>query len=278
MVDTENFPPHRNLKYGDTHYRLGHQIARGGYSTVYQAQDTWSNALAIKEFNEKASEAMWKNEVSNYMQLQHPKIIYMYGAFALEGKFYIAMEYAGLSIGRVNLSDERERQLILMLAAKCMLEALHFMHDKGFVHTDINPGNALLELTSDNRPVGVKLCDLGLAIPEKYLRRGKHKAKWNPSPECVDGEEFGFESKAMDVYSTAQVLMEILNGGGLDRYSDEEICSGALREKALSFNDPMGDALAQALVPRVSERVDAMRLWRLIRNAGSRHLLVNPID
>ena len=155
-----------------------------------------------------------------------------------------------------------------MLAAKCMLEALHFMHDKGFVHTDINPGNALLELTSDNRPVNVKLCDLGLTVPEKHLRPGKHKSKWNPSPESIEGSGFGPETHAMDVYSTAQVLMELLNGGNIERYTDDEICSGALREKALRFDDPIGDALAQALVLDTKERVSAMELWQLIRKAG----------
>jgi serine/threonine protein kinase len=268
MVDQENFPPHRRLLYGKIAYTLGHQIARGGYSTVYKAQDSWSNSLAIKEFNEKASPGMWENEVSNYMQLRHPKIVYMYGAFQIEGISYIALEYAGLSIGRINLKDARERRLILMFAAKCMLEALHFMHGKGFVHTDINPGNALLELTADNRPLGVKLCDLGLSVPQDRLRPGKHKAKWNPSPECIDQKEFGLESPAMDVYSTAQVLMELMLDDGLERYTEEEICSGALREKALSFNDPLGDALAQALVPQSQERVSALELWGLIRKAG----------
>ena len=268
MVDEENFPPHRRLRYGDVSYTLGHQIARGGYSTVYQAHDTWNNSLAIKEFLPKASEGMWQNEVSNYMQLRHPKIVYMYGAFKLEGVFYIALEYAGLAIGRINLSDERERRLILMLAAKCILEALHFMHGKGFVHTDINPGNALLELTPDNRPMSVKLCDLGLTVRKEHLRPGKHKAKWNPSPESIDQVEFGNESEAMDVYSTAQVLLELLNGEELGRYTDEEICTGGLRDKALSFDNPTGDALAKALEPHPKDRVTAMNLWRHIRKAG----------
>jgi serine/threonine protein kinase len=268
MVDEENFPPHRRLLYGDITYTLGHQIARGGYSTVYKAQDSWNNSLAIKEFTQKANPGMWENEVSNYMQLRHPKIVYMYGAFQLEGISYIALEYAGLSIGRINLRDGRERRLILMFAAKCMLEALHFMHGKGFVHTDINPGNALLELTSDNRPLGVKLCDMGLTVPQDRLRPGKHKAKWNPSPETIDHGEFGLESPAMDVYSTAQILMELMLDDGLERYTDEEICTGALRDKALSFDDPLGDALATALTPHVKGRATAMELWKAIRKAG----------
>lgn len=268
MVDEDNLPPYRDLRYGDIRYTLGHQIARGGFSTVYKAHDVFHNQLAIKVFTEKAHPAMWENEVSNYLALRHPQIVYMYGAFELEGLRYIALEHAGLAIGRINLGEPRERRLILMLTAKGMLEALHHMHTRGFVHTDINPGNALLELTPDNRPVNVKLCDLGLTVREEHLVPGKHKAKWNPAPECVDPKAFGRESKAMDVYSTAQVLMEILNGEELGRFSDEEICRGAPRQMALDFGDPLGDALARALEPKASERVSALKLWKYIRRAG----------
>ncbi|MEM9897882.1 MAG: protein kinase [Pseudomonadota bacterium] len=264
MVDEENFPDHRLLRYGETTYRLGHQIARGGYSTVYKANDTWKNSLAIKEFLPKASEAMWKNEVSNYMRLRHPKIVYMHGAFILEDVPYIALEYAGLSIGRIKLGDKRERRLILMLAAKCILEALDFMHGLGFVHTDINPGNALLELSPDNRPLGVKLCDLGLSAPKEYLRPGKHMAKWNPSPETIDQKEFGNEGPAMDVYSTAQILLEVLTGEELPRFKHEEICSGALRTFALELDDPVAEALAEALNTAPVQRPSPIKLWRNI--------------
>lgn len=268
MVDEENLLPYTVLKYGEIKYTLGHQIARGGYSTVYKGHDAWGNSLAIKAFNEKAHPLMWKNEVANYFSLPHPQIVYMYGAFELEGVQYIALEHAGLAIGRINLSDPRERRLILMLTAKCMCEALYFMHRKGFVHTDINPGNALLELTPDNRPLNVKLCDLGLTLRAEHLMPGKHKAKWNPSPECIDAKVFGKESPAMDVYSTAQVLMEILAGEELGRFTDEEICRGDPQKMARSFDDPIGEALALALEPKVEDRISPLRLWRLLKKAG----------
>ena len=268
MVDVENVPQHRHLRYGEVRLTLGHQIARGGFSTVYEASDAWGNTLVVKEFNEKANPLMWNNEVANYQRLHHPQIVHMYGAFELEQKQYIILQYGGLAVGRINLGDPRERRLILMLTAKAMLEALHYMHTEGFVHTDINPYNALLELTPDNKPVNVRLCDLGLSLLREHLTPGKHKAKWNPSPECIDGERFGYEGPKMDVYSTAQVLMEILNGENIPRFTDEEICDEAPRKMALSFKDPLGDALAHALVPQVDDRVDALQLWKMIRKAG----------
>lgn len=178
MVDETNLPPHRLLEYGDVKLKLGHQIARGGFSTVFKASDDYDNELVVKVFKTDVHPLMWQNEVVNYQSLPHPLIVHMYGAFELKGQGHIILEHGGISVGRVNLGDPHERDLIFLLAAKGMLEPLHFMHRRGFVHTDVNPANALLKLSPDNRPIAVKMCDLGLTLKDSALTPGKHKAKW----------------------------------------------------------------------------------------------------
>lgn len=268
MVDEANLPAHPLLKYGDVKIKLGHQIARGGYSTVYKATDDFDNALVVKAFNIGTNVQMWRNEVSNYMALPHPSIVHMYGAFELEGQCYILLEDGGISIGRVNLSSQHERALIFLLTAKGMLEPLHFMHKRGFVHTDINPANVLLKLTADSKPVAVKLCDLGLSLKESALSPGKHRAKWNPPPETVEPARFGVESRQMDVYSTALVLLELLNGEELGRFSEEEICAGEPQRQAREHESAVGRELAGALAPVAAHRPNALELWLNIRKTG----------
>lgn len=272
MVDETNVPQHQLLKYGDVTLKLGHQIARGGFSTVYKAIDDYDNTLVVKVFTPETNPLMWKNEVTNYQALPHPLIVHMYGAFELHGQGYIILEDGGISVGRVNLSAPREREVIFMLSAKGMLEPLHFMHKRGFVHTDINPANALLKLTPDNKPVAVKLCDLGLTLREEALMPGKHKAKWNPPPETIDPARFGVESRKMDIYSTALVLMELLNGEELGRFSEEEICAGEPQRMARELSSPIGRELAIALEPEVAKRPTALELWLRVRKAGYEHL------
>jgi serine/threonine protein kinase len=267
MVDETNLPENRAFEYSGVRYVLGHQIAKGGFSTVYKARDEWGNSLAAKISNPGVSLGMWNNEVHNLLRLRHPNIIYMHTAFERNGRGHIILEHAGIGIGRVQVGAQNERQILLKLAAKCMLEALHFMHSKGYVHTDMNPGNGLLLLTPDNKPVTVKICDLGLSCKASDLVRGRHTAKWNPPPENYDAR-FGDLSPAMDVYSTALVLMELLLGEELCRFTDEEICAGAPQRMALEMSDPLGVALASALNPKVSERVTAIELWRRIRQAS----------
>lgn len=268
MVDEANVPKHQHLEYGDTRLKLGHQIARGGFSTVFKATDDYDNDLVVKVFSQDANPLMWKNEVVNYQCLYHPCIVHMYGAFNLEGQGYIILENGGISIGRVNLSDPHEREVIFLLAAKGMLEPLHFMHKRGFVHTDINPANALLKLTEDSKPLSIKLCDLGLTLKETALSPGKHKAKWNPPPETIDPDRFGVESYKMDIYSTALVLMQILFGEDYGYFDDDEIIRAEPQKMALGLDSLMGDALAAGLKPVAAERPNALEFWRAIRRAG----------
>lgn len=268
MVDEANLPPERHLRYGDVTLKLGHQIARGGFSTVFKAVDDYDNRLVVKVFNKDVNPLMWQNEVANYQALPHPQIVHMYGAFQLHDKGHIILEDGGIALGRVNLGDPWERHLIFLLAAKGMLEPLHFMHKRGFVHTDINPANALLKLTTDDKPLAVKLCDLGLTLKASALMPGKHKAKWNPPPETIDPDRFGVESTAMDVYSTALVLMELLNGQEIGRFTDEEIVNGEPKRMAEAMSSPLGQALGPALAPVSGDRPSALGFWRLLRDDG----------
>jgi serine/threonine protein kinase len=267
MVDETNLPENRAFEYGGVQYVLGHQIARGRFSTVYKGRDEWGNSVVAKISNPGVNQLMWKNEVQNLLRLRHPNVVFMHAAFERNERGHIILERAGIGIGRVQVGERKEREILFNLAAKCLLEALNFIHSTGYVHTDMNPGNALLVLTPDNTPVTVKLCDLGLARKATELVAGHHRSKWNPPPETLD-VRFGDLGPAMDVYSTALVLMELLLGRELDYFTDDEICAGAPQRRALDLGDNLGTALASALNPKVSERVTAIELWRRIRQAS----------
>ena len=272
MVDVDNVPTHQHLKYGDINLKLSHQIARGGYSTVFKATDIFDNPLVVKMFTREANPLMWRNELTNYQCLSHPQIVHMYGAFEIDKQGYLILEDGGISVGRINLSDAHERLLVFTLTAKCMLQALHFMHNKNFVHTDINPANALIKLSADNKPQTVKLCDLGLTLKENALSPGKHKAKWNPPPAAIDQKRFGNESRKMDIYSTALVLMELLRGEELGRFDEDEIFSAAPQQMAAELPFAVAADLALALHVNQEKRPSALELWKILRKTSYREL------
>lgn len=263
MVDESNLPEDRVLAFSGVRYVLGHQIARGGFSTVYKARDDWGNRLVAKVYAAETKPAMWQNDAKRLARLRHPQIVYMHACGEIGGKGHLIIEDGGIGIGRVNVGDARERRIVLRLAAKGICEALHFIHSKGLVHTDINPGNALLQLTPDNKPVTVKLCDMGLCIEADQLVRGRHTAKWNPPPENLD-ERFGELGPAMDVYSAALVLLELLLGEELIRFTEEEIMQGLPQQRALETAGDLGKALSSALSPQASERPTPLELWKRV--------------
>ena len=272
MVDETNVPSDRLLKYGDITLKLGHQIARGGFSTVYKAVDDFDNRLVVKEFTPNANPLMWENEVANYQSLMHPSIVHMYGAFKLKNRCYIILEDGGIAVGRINLDSDWERLLVFILTAKGMLEGLHFMHRWGFVHTDINFANALLKMTNDQKPMCVKLCDLGLTLKAGRMKPGQHKAKWNPPPEAIDPDHFGAEAAPMDVYSTCLVLMELLYGEEVGYFTDHEIVDGApqrlARDMAADQANPVYEGLMLGLEPRPQRRPGPLELWQHLRKLG----------
>jgi serine/threonine protein kinase len=267
MEDQSNLPAHRSFEFGGVKYVLGHQIARGGFSTVYKARDEWGNHLVAKVYNADVAPGMWQNEIEHYQRLRHPHIVRMYAGFELDDQGHIILEYSGIGMGRVTVRSDEERRLLLPLVAKGMLEALHFMHLGGFVHTDINPGNVLLLLSADNHPLAAKICDLGLTINASKLVCGRHTANWNPPPETLD-DRFGELGASMDIYSAALVLMELLLGEELTRFSEEEILMGEPQRRALEVRGSLGVTLANALSPHAYKRVTAIELWRQIRIAS----------
>ncbi len=279
MVDPDNYPDYRAVAVSGITCVIGHQIARGGFSVVYRARDVWGNDLAIKIYNSEVSPMIWAREIENYYRFRHPHIVHMYAGAPINNQVHIVMENGGVAIGRINVRDVRERRLLMLLAAKGMLEGLHFLHSAGFTHTDINPGNAVLKLTPDNTPVIVKLCDLGLTRPTRDLERGKHTSRWSPPPENYD-VRFGDLGPPMDIYCTALVLLELLIGKELPNFSEVDIMAGAPQELSRSLGDEFGEALAEALDPVTSRRLTASELWQRLAKAaqGNNAAVARPTE
>ena len=72
----------------------------------------------------------------------------------------------------------------------------------------------------------------------------------------------------MDIYSTALVLMEMLNGKELGHFSEAEICAGEPQRMAREHPALIGRELAVALEPVAAQRPNALALWLSIRQTG----------
>ncbi len=192
-------------------------------STVYLAHDiTLDRKVAIKtlrvDHRPGSTEAQKRKMLLRFLQearaaarLNHPNIVSVYHIGAMNGTYYIAMEYLDGQSFR-DLMQSREQfsidTILSLLIQVC--SGLEFAHSHGIIHRDIKPGNIVLLKNGT-----VKITDFGIARIEKsQLIKTRDEGFMGTinycSPEqltnaaLVDGRS--------DLFSAAVVLYQFLTG------------------------------------------------------------------
>lgn len=148
-------------------YRLLREIGHGGMSTVYFSYDiSLGSPVAVKVLADHLAHS--REFVSRFYRearlsrlLSHPNLIQgmAAGYDPATAKHYLVLEYIDGPTAHAALN--RIGRFPVGVAVKIGLDiaqALHFMHERNYVHRDVKPDNILLH------PGGTaKLADLGLA-------------------------------------------------------------------------------------------------------------------
>ena len=174
------------------HYRIDSTLSAGGFGIVYLATDVQKDIqIVIKEYmpnklaqrlpdgfvmpqgeqqQEHHNEGMrlFLQEAAALIKLKHPNIVRVLNFFRANGTVYMVMEYRpGKNLQRYikthtgNLSETFLRTIFPPL-----LEGLRVVHETGFLHLDIKPGNIHL------CPGGVPLLlDFGAVHPRNTSRK-----------------------------------------------------------------------------------------------------------
>lgn len=139
---------------------------------------------------------------------------------------FIKMEYCDLSLGQW-LATERKEAVVAMVIEE-IAKGLQYVHEKGFIHRDLKPGN-ILATRGDGERFTWKIADFGCAISEKDTGNvGLAGTKEYRSPEMSQGLNYNNKS---DVYSLGLVFVEILQqlGASCDKceaFSGIRKCTG----------------------------------------------------
>ena len=192
---------------------------------------------------------------------QHPNVVRGLEAGDVDGRPYLAVEIAPGEDVRRMLGPQvvlpRGRALAIVRAA---CEAAAHLHDAGYVHGDINPGNLVVDV--DDR---VTLIDLGVArrVGEGGNVRGTHAYM---APEQVRGEAW---TPATDVFALGVLLWELVAGERLFHRGPPWLSMAAVMEVTPPpLADPLLDAIAQhALAKEAAKRTVTARALadRLLR-------------
>ena len=199
-------------------YRIEQLIGRGGMGVVYRATDTrLGRPVALKLLSPEYSgdrrfRARFERESRLAASIDHGGIVPIYDAGDVDGLLYIAMRFVdGSDLAQLlrregPLEPDRALGLVGQLA-----EALDAAHERGLIHRDVKPSNALV--AREGTREHVYLADFGLTKtsgPESVTASGQVMGTVAyMAPEVIRGEPPG---PAADLYALGCVLFECLTG------------------------------------------------------------------
>jgi serine/threonine protein kinase len=196
-------------KYGP--FDLLERQGRGGLSVVFKAKRNGTVvALKVLESTRQKRVDQFAREISVMSSLSHPNIVKVHGSGEVDGHRFMAMEF----IDGTPLDAALRRRLLGVPVAVAVVaqiaRALHHLHQRGYVHRDVTPGNILLGPGNE-----AKIADFGLALRLEEVRRlapgvtGGTPVYMSPEQaaarhEAVDGRS--------DIYGLGAVLYDALAG------------------------------------------------------------------
>ena len=240
----------------DGRYHVLERIAAGGMGEVFRAHDAvLAREVAIKVLHRSLAGDQgfvdrFRREARAAASLSHPNIVAVYDWGAVDGIYYMVMEFVhGRSVREILNANGRLEPAQAADVLSQTLAALAHAHAKGIVHRDLKPENILI--TADGV---VKLTDLGLARALADARSTRAGAVTGTvqylAPEQIRGEPADPRS---DLYSLGIVAFEVLTG----RLPFTGETPMAIAYKHLSNRVPAPSSLASDVTPDLDGFVES---------------------
>ena len=212
-------------------YSLYERIGRGGMAEVFkgriQGPAGFERTFVVKRILPHLSDdqsfiTMFVEEAKMSARLNHPNIVHIFELGAVEGEYFISMEYIrGHDLSETmrgiwkTMGPPRPELVAYIGREACRgLAYAHGLTDDagrplGMIHRDISPSNVMLSYEG-----AVKLLDFGIAKAlgdtAEATRSGTMKGKYAyMAPEQTDGDNIDHRA---DIFSCGIVLHEVLTG------------------------------------------------------------------
>lgn len=246
----------------DNRYRVIGRIGSGGMADVWCAEDTHlQRKVALKVLHQRFAQdhefvERFRREAEAAAGLQHPNVVGVFDRGAVNGTYYIAMEYLE---GRTlkELIEDGLTPAAAIAIVRQILEAARFAHRHGIVHRDLKPQNVIVD------PEGhVTVTDFGIAragVSEITQTGSVMGTAHYLSPEQAQGLDV---TPSSDLYSIGVLLYEALTGRV--PFEADSAVAVALKQVSQSPQRP------SALNPAVSPALDAVVMRALAKDPGQR--------
>jgi len=215
-------------------FRILNTLGGGGFSIVYLAEELDSGRkFVIKEYlpsrlAKRASDQsvmplddnsvvafqkgrmMFFQEASTLATLKHENIVNVRSFFRANNTVYMALYYDhGVDLQHYLIKHGGSlSEKFLLTVFPPLIEALKMIHEKGYLHLDIKPGN--IQIRSGGRPL---LLDFG-AIHQRQLSRQDqvgHVSSQGFSP-IEQYKRNGYMGPWTDIYALGATLYACMNG------------------------------------------------------------------
>ncbi|HVU52324.1 MAG TPA: serine/threonine-protein kinase [Polyangia bacterium] len=263
-------------------YTLFERIGRGGMADVYkgrvQGPQGFERTFVVKRILPHLSDdatfiKMFVEEAKLSARLAHPNIVQIFELGAVEGEYFISMEYIrGRDLSETmraiwkTMGPPRPELVAYIGREACRaLSYAHSLADErgrplGMIHRDVSPSNIMMSYEG-----AVKLLDFGIAkalgeAPET-TKSGTMKGKYAyMAPEQTEGDDVDHR---IDIFSCGIVLHEVLTGRRLFKGQNDVLTIERVRRCEVpppSQQNPMVPPELDAIVLRALQR-DRDQRW-----------------
>ena len=222
-------------------YRVESVLGQGAFGITYLAHDVnLDRQVAIKEYlpgqfsirnadltvrpttDAHKEDFEWGlkrfiSEAKILTKFEHPNLVRVFNVFEMNNTAYMVMNYeVGKSLQQILKSRKTLNESELMKMIIPLLSGLETMHEKGFVHRDIKPGNIFIR--RDGSPV---LLDFGSARQTRGERGKEMSAEQQTvttlvSPGYAPIEQYSSNSNRQgpwtDIYGLGATLYKTITG------------------------------------------------------------------
>jgi eukaryotic-like serine/threonine-protein kinase len=196
-------------------YRIIRELAIGGMSTVYLAEQISSGAdVAVKVLKKElqADEKYlrrFRREAQASMALNHPNIVKMHDIGRDGDDYYLVMEYIPLTLKDLIARKGKLEHKEAVNIASQVCDALKCAHALGIIHRDIKPQNILI--TEEGI---AKVADFGIARDISSHTGTMEAASAIGSVHYISPEQATghHAERSSDIYSLGITLFEMVTG------------------------------------------------------------------
>lgn len=194
-------------------FELLEPIAKGGSGAVWRAMDhKLERECAAKVLRQRDSADLLRFVREQSVKLDHPHVVAPYGWAAEDEYVAIAMPLVSGGTLEAALGDNGAvADFVAEEIVYQLLQALQFVHARGWIHRDVKPGNVLMEPTGSGRP-WARLADFGIAVRAEDARL-THTGTVVGTPGYLPHEAYGpmEPSISSDLYAAGVTAVRLVD-------------------------------------------------------------------